>query len=203
MVIHRVLDEVFRSWSNVAVLRALIDTASGFTGNEAARLSGMHPRSALKALTILEELGIVHRQRGGRDHLFTLNRENYLVQNAILPLYRIEQKFKEVLLKEITLKLKNHVLSIVMFGSTARKEENPRSDLDICLIVKTPGEKNTVREVLNSIVNSLNKKYGIKVAPVFFTLDEIRKKKKSLLVKDIINEGEVIFGKNPKVFLNG
>ena len=53
-------------------LRALIDTNSGFTGNEVARVSGMNPRSAFKALTSLENLGIVNRQIGGRDHIFTL-----------------------------------------------------------------------------------------------------------------------------------
>lgn len=41
MIIYRAFDEVFRSWSHVAVIRALIDTANGFTGNETARVSGM------------------------------------------------------------------------------------------------------------------------------------------------------------------
>ncbi|MGA2623864.1 MAG: helix-turn-helix domain-containing protein [Bacteroidota bacterium] len=86
MIMHRVLDEVLRSWSHVAVLRALMDTSTGFTGNEVARVSGMQPRSALKALSSLEELGIVRRQRGGRDHLFTLNREHFLVREALLPI---------------------------------------------------------------------------------------------------------------------
>ena len=86
MVIHRPFDEVLRSWSHVAVLRAILDSAVGLTGNEIARVSGMQPRSALKALTSLEELGIVHRQRGGRDHLFTLNRDHFLTREGLLPL---------------------------------------------------------------------------------------------------------------------
>lgn len=64
MVFHRSLDEVFRSWTRVAVLRTLWDTATGFTGNQVARAAGMHPRSAFKALTALETLGMVQRQRG-------------------------------------------------------------------------------------------------------------------------------------------
>ena len=52
MIIYRAFDEVFRTWSNVAVIRALLDTNTGFTGNEVARAASMHPNSALKALKI-------------------------------------------------------------------------------------------------------------------------------------------------------
>ena len=93
MIIYRAFDEVFRTWSNVAVIRALLDTNTGFTGNEVARAASMHPNSALKALTLLEGLGIVNRQIGGRDHIFSLNREYFLVQEAILKVFGIESSF--------------------------------------------------------------------------------------------------------------
>ena len=131
MVINRTLDELFRTWSNIAVVRALLDTNIGFTGNEVARVSGMHPRSAFKALTLLEGLGIVNRQRGGRDHMFSLNREHYLVQEALLKVFQAESKFPEEIKNTLAVILKKRVYSAVIFGSAARKEENILSDLDI------------------------------------------------------------------------
>src|SRR3990172_5905808 len=121
MIIHHVMDEVFRSWSRVAVLRVLLDTTAGFTGNQVARVSGMQPRSALKALSSLEELGIVRRQRGGRDHLFTLNREHFLVNDALLDLYHSERQFPEVITTTLSAMLQGKVVSAVLFGSVAKR----------------------------------------------------------------------------------
>ena len=91
MLFHRSLNEVFRSWTHVAVLRVLRDTTVGFTGNQVAREARMHPRSAFKALTALEMLGMIRRQRGGRDHLFTLNRDHILLVEGVLPLLDMER----------------------------------------------------------------------------------------------------------------
>ncbi|MBI4428979.1 MAG: nucleotidyltransferase domain-containing protein [Ignavibacteriales bacterium] len=198
MVIHHVLDEVFRSWSSVAVLRVLLHTTTGFTGNEVARASGMHPRSAIKALSLLEELGIVRRQRGGRDHLFTLNREHFLVNHALLDLYNSERQFPEVLMTTLSTVLKGSVLSAVLFGSVAKNEETPRSDLDICCIVKSEKQKDGVRQILDAEAPNLYKKFGVKLAPVVFTLDEVRRNARKPLMRDISRSGKVITGKDLK-----
>ncbi|MCH7722545.1 MAG: nucleotidyltransferase domain-containing protein [Bacteroidetes bacterium] len=203
MVIHRVFNEVFRTRSNVAVIRALLDTNTGFTGNEVARVSGMHPRSAFKALTLLEGLGIVNRQRGGRDHIFSLNREHFLVQEAILKIFQVESKFPAEVINTLASILKKQVYSAVIFGSAARREENILSDLDICCIVNSVRERLFVSDTLNKKSQILYNKFGINLAPIFFTKSEFIRKRKSQLVKSIANEGIIITGKNPKGLLNG
>ena len=201
MIIYRVLDEVFRSWSHVAVLRALLDTTNGCTGSEVARLSGMHPRSALKALTSLEQLGMVNRQRGGRDHIFTLNRNHVLVHEIVEHVYRSEQEFAKHIINTLAQRLKRSVLSAVIFGSVAKRVETPFSDFDLCCIVKTESQKETVRELLSSEAQNFYRTFGIKVAPVFFTLDELKKKAGTPLVRDILDHGKLVVGKNMKVLL--
>lgn len=203
MLIHRTFDEVFRTRSNVAVMRALIDTNTGFTGNEVARVSGIHPRSAFKALTLLENLCIVKRQIGGRDHIFTLNRKNFFVQEVILPLFRKEQLFRDEVFKSLAKILKGKVVSATVFGSTARKEEKPGSDLDICCIVEKRTDVEKVRSLLNNSSQNLYEKYGIKISPVLFTVSEFNKKKNTQLVRDIIREGKEITGSLKKVIANG
>lgn len=203
MIIYRVFDEVFRSWSHVAVLRALLDTTNGYTGNEAARLSGMHPRSALKALTSLEQLGMVNRQRGGRDHIFTLNRNHILVSDVVEHIYRVEQEFAGRIIHTLASKLKRHVLSAVIFGSVAKRLETPFSDFDLCCIVKTESKKSITRELLNSDAQKLYKTFGVKIAPLLFTLDEVKKKIKTPLMQDVMNHGKLVVGKNVKDLMRG
>jgi predicted nucleotidyltransferase len=204
MIVNRVFDELFRTWSNVAVLRALQDTASGFTGNEVARESGMDPKAALNALTRLEELGIVRRQRGGRDHIFTLNRNHYLVERAIIPIFSAEHKFLDEIYSLIAKSVKGQALSIVLFGSVARREDTPQSDLDICCIVKNKTQQEKLQMKLDEISSTLHNRFGVKIGPVYFTLDEFRKKesKQNPLIRQILDQGKVIIGKNPKVLLN-
>lgn len=203
MVIYRSFDEVFRSWSHVAVLRTLVDTSTGRTGNQVARMSGMQPRSALKALSTLEDLGIVVRQRGGRDHLFTLNREHFLVKNGVSQLYQFEKRFEEEAYSVLSKLLKTKTVSAVVFGSTARHEETSLSDLDICCIVKGEKGKEGVRSLLNGESARLYREFGIRLAPVFFTIAEAKSGKDTPLVKRIAREGKLLTGRKLEYVIGG
>ena len=203
MIIHRPFDEVLRSWSHVAVLRTLLDSNVGISGSEVARGAGMHPRSALKALSSLEALGIVHRQRGGRDHLFTLNREHFLVSEGLFPLYRAEIAFLSSIEESLSVALDKKVLTALLFGSTVKKEETPQSDLDLLCIAKSENRIDLVRQILASEASVLYKRFGIKLAPVFLTLEEFKKKARSQFVKGILKEGRVIVGRSPQGLLHG
>ncbi len=197
MVINRVFDEVLRTWSNVAVLRALINSNKGFSGNEVARLSGMQPRSAFKALTLLEKLGLINRQIGGRDHIFRINNNHYLIQNVFKQLYVTEYNFYESLVSELASIVKNDVKSALIFGSVARREENVDSDLDLFLLVNSLRCADSLREKINHESISLNEKYGIKLSVIIFTMKEFKQKLKSKLIKKILDEGILISGKHP------
>lgn len=203
MIIYRCLDEVFRTWSNVAVMRALIDTNTGFTGNEVARVSGMHPRSAIIALTSLENLGLVNRQRGGRDHIFTLNREHFLFEEVIEKAFNAESRLFNEIIKQLEYILKKRVYSAVIFGSTARKEETPQSDMDICCIVNSPLDIIFVGDTLNKESETLFKKYGIKLAPVLFLKTSFMKKRRTKVIREIIDDGILITGKHPRDLIGG
>jgi MYXO-CTERM domain-containing protein len=50
----------------------------------------MTPGSVFLALAILGTLGLVRRQRGGREHQFTLNRSNQVVEHDVIPLLQSE-----------------------------------------------------------------------------------------------------------------
>jgi predicted nucleotidyltransferase len=203
MILHHVLGEVFRSRSHVAVLRALLDTDIGFTGNHVARLTGMHPLTALKVLSSLEELGIVRRQRGGRDHIFTLNRNHFLVEHAVLPIFEAEKQLPGVVQTALSACLTGHVRCAVIFGSVARAEENARSDLDVCCIVKNKQEQEEVREKLQREASSLAVRFGVNLAPLIFTISEFRSQSKTQAVKEILRDAKLIAGKMPEIFLHG
>ena len=203
MIIHRPYDEVLRSWSHVAVLRALLDSNSGLSGNQVARMSGMQPRSALKALSSLEELGIVRRQRGGRDHLFTLNRSHHLVSEGLLPLYSAETSFLRDLEQSLSSILTKRVMCAVMYGSVVRRQETAQSDLDLFCLVRSEKDKEALRQSLVKAAPSLHSRFAVKLAPLFFTLAELKKNLKSPFVKQLLKEGRALVGQLPREIARG
>jgi len=203
MIVHRPYDEVLRSWSHVAVLRALLDSNSGLSGNQVARMSGMQPRSALKALSSLEELGIVRRQRGGRDHLFTLNRSHHLVSEGLLPLYSAETSFLRDLEQSLSSILTKRVMCAVIYGSVVRRQETAQSDLDLFCLVRSEKDKEALRQSLMKAAPSLHSRFAVKLAPLFFTLAELKKNLKSPFVKQLLKEGRALVGQLPREIARG
>ncbi len=203
MILHRPLDSVLRSWVHVAAMRALLDTVSGKSGSQVARECGTHPLTALKALTSLEELGLVRRQRGGRDHLFTLRRDNVLVRDAVIPLLEVERAFEPQVFAAIAAAIPASALSVTVFGSTARRESTAQSDLDLCCIVRSATDIDIVRNTLNDAASALYERYHVKISPVILTRSELARRARTPLVRAIVQEGRIVAGKPISTLMNG
>jgi predicted nucleotidyltransferase len=198
MIFHRVLDQVFSTWSHIAVLRVLQDIARGLTGREIARLSSMSHRACLKALTDLEDLHLIVRQRGGRDHLFVPNWSHVLNSEAILPLLQVEREFPGRLEEYVKARLRRRAVSVILYGSVARHQETAGSDLDLCILVRTISEKKPVQERIHSFAPELQEQFGARVSPVIYTIAEFVRglNSKKAPMYSIAMEGKVISGKS-------
>jgi predicted nucleotidyltransferase len=205
MVVNRVLDEVFSKWSHLAVLRVLQDSGVGMSGREIARMSGLSPKQSLIALSCLEELGVVKRQRGGRDHLFTINFNQILVKEGVLPLLKLERDYLNRLLTDIKKQLSRHTVSIILFGSAARNEETISSDLDICIVTSSAIQRKKSEDIINSSASHLYDLYGVKLSPIYFSAAEFKKKglNDKPPVNEIVKEGRAFSGKSIRGLLYG
>ncbi|HEX2867566.1 MAG TPA: nucleotidyltransferase domain-containing protein [Ignavibacteriales bacterium] len=205
MILNKPLDELFSTWSDIAVMRVLKSYSTGLTGREIARLSKMTPRSAIRALSGLEELGVITRIRGGRDHLFSLNREHFLVKEIVLPVLENEEKFRDAVYLEIRQSLKDRCNSVYVFGSVPRKEEKVESDLDLCVIYDSEEQREGVEEAFEELRSELFIKYGVNASPFYISASEFSEKAKDKKqpVKDIVKEGEMVFGNSIGSLVNG
>lgn len=153
----------------------------------------------------MENLSIVKRQRGGRDHLFTLNRGHIIVKEIILNLLSFEDKLLNILLQDIKKKFSKYCISIFLFGSVARKEETIESDLDICFIINSMKSKEPLRDIISQKRSYYKAKYGVNLAPFYLSEKEfiLRVKHSKPPVPDIIKESKLIYGKSWEIILNG
>jgi predicted nucleotidyltransferase len=196
MIFHKIFDTVFSTWSHIAILRTLQYSNVGRSGREIARQSGMNHRSCLRALTVLEELSIVTRQRGGRDHLFALNPHHKIVSEGILPLLSLEQKFFEEFTAEVGKIFNRNADVIILYGSVARKEETARSDVDLCFVLKEGSGQAKIQNLLQDHAREFHKKYGASISPLCFTTKEFekRRRRKERTVQAILQEGIILKG---------
>lgn len=203
MIVHNIFDHIFNTQGNIAVLRILNERIEGISGREVARLANISVRTAQMALSRLESLGLVKRNIGGRDHLFILNRNNYFSDMIISEIFKVENNFRNEIISSIRNKLGKYCVSIILFGSTARREEEINSDFDVCIIYRK--DKKEIDSIVSSLRDELWKRYSIHFAPFYITDSEF-KKRASLSkepVNGIIKDGILIAGKSIKELLRG
>lgn len=184
------LNWVFSAPSHIAVLRALRDSQEGMSGRAVAREAGINHQACALALRRLESLGVVRRQGSGRTQLVRLNFDNLLVKEVLLALVRKERDFWTGAREEIARRFKPSTLSATLFGSAARRETQPGSDVDLLLSVK-PTRKAEVMEQARHFSQQFKGKYGIRLSPIVLTIKEVKERirKSDPLLKNILRDG--------------
>ncbi len=148
--IRQPLTAIFGSAGNVRVLRTLVGDRSLQSAPQLARLAGLSPQGVRLILDTLAQQQLVGVHGSGRAQLYALN-ESHPLASALVALFREEQQRWERLLSTIRETLAKHggaVRAAWLYGSVARAEDTPRSDLDIALLVSSSKVADQVREDL-------------------------------------------------------
>ncbi len=168
------LDHLLGTRTKVRLLRALVPLDRPVSGREAARLAGVS-RIALRALEELESAGILNQGEATGQHLFTFNRRHRLAP-VIEQLFDAERRFTSTIFERLTeaLEAAQSVQSAMVFGSSARGEAGPGSDLDILVIVQGQEAREGVHSALVDLTPGLSTEFGVRLSPVVLTLEQFR-----------------------------
>jgi len=193
------LDELFKSSSHIAVLRALQHSKEGMSGRAVARATGINHQTSVNAVRNMESIGLIDRQGSGQSQLIRLNRESHIVTKLLLPLLTKEREMEEKILENIRKLLRGdlgriarpYALSGTIFGSFARRENRAGSDLDFLVVVENNKAKDSLIQQSEGYQITLKKKFGIRLAQITLTLQEAKKRLREddPLIKNILCEG--------------
>ena len=191
------LDKILASKSKIKIIRHLINYGKEVSLREFSREVGMAAPNMLKTLRGLENDNIVVSRRFGSSIVFSLNKGHFLVNKIIIPLFKEEARAKMELGRKIISHIKFPYESIILFGSIARGEENPKSDIDIAFIIKDAGKADKIEKKILDINPALNAYFGNSISPVVIKKSDFIKKLKKgdHFISAIAREGEVIGGK--------
>lgn len=188
--IEHPLSWIFSHASSVAVLRALKDSKEGMSGRAVAREAGINHQTCAVALIRLEALGVLSRRGSGKTQLISLNTANSLVRDMLLPLFRGERELAAHIRADIRDGIAKRALCATIFGSAARRESKPGSDVDL-LLITAPQTKTILTAAADEFSRAFTLRYGIRLSPIILTVREAesRAEKSDPLLKNIMRDG--------------
>lgn len=141
----------------------------------------------------------------GSSYLYSLSKDNWAVSHLLIPLFTNEQHLPLLFFQSLTKKISPYIISIILYGSIARKEEKSESDIDLLIIVPDYRSIAKVEHEIKEIVPETVKYFGNQTSPVIITKKDFiaRRQKKDPFIQKIITEGKVIAGKSiSEMFFN-
>jgi len=144
------LTSILGSAGSVRVLRALVKDRAPQSAPQLAGVAGLTPQGVRLVLDTLarQQLVIVHGS--GRTQLYALN-PSHPLSGTLVALFQEEQRRWDALLesiREVLAKRGPAVSAAWLYGSVARGEDSPASDLDIAILVRSRAVADQVREDL-------------------------------------------------------
>ena len=149
------LTRLFGSPGNVPVLRVLADGLAS-SAPQIASAAGLTPQGARLVLDVLAAQRIVVAKGSARTRLFELA-SLHPFRHPLLHLFKAESAAWEDLVARLREQLKQRagVRAAWLYGSVARSEDTPASDIDVALLVSSPDVSDKVREDLMPIEDEL------------------------------------------------
>lgn len=194
MILHDYLEQVLGNKGSIGVLRALVGhKGKVFTIRLLAEDAGISHTEAASTVNDLENLGIVQVQPVGKAHQVSLNKKSYVLNKIVEQIFKAEQHS----LQEVIMILKKNlnskkIISAVIFGSVARREEKEDSDIDLLII---SNDYDQAIESVSRIAEEISLMFHTKVSHVIFSEKQLRSKKNSDLIRSIIKDHVLITGK--------
>lgn len=192
---HETIEDILGNKAKIRVLRLLFRTRGMFSGREIARLIGYSPTHTISNLRELEADGLIVRQRAGNADLYQLNDRNSAVQGVLEPIFEWESNLFRELAKMFVERLGDKLISIRLFGSVARGEEDSDSDVDLLLTVDDGLDMDKLEEEVIDVSLDAGQRFGCPVSSIQVTKSEFQKKIKTKrgFWKDIPKESKVIY----------
>lgn len=184
------IDSIFDRVTKVRLLRRLlIAPERRWTGRELAKAAGVSSAQAARDLHDFSDAGIVLYEVHGRSFVWRLNADNALYP-ALRQLFLQEAGLRDELLRELSMQLRSSAIRKArLFGSIARGDERPDSDVDVFIEVKNSSGRREIEEVLQKARDRIWKRFGNPLAPLVYTSSRAKQARNPGLMAGIAEDG--------------
>lgn len=178
------LDDIFSTGSHVRVLRALCNLRPkglSVSGREIARRAGVSNPTAQSVLSSLSDQGLLLITRSLRVTFYRFN-PNHVLAPVIAELFAHEETLLQRLRHDLgkALPRLSDVEGAYIFGSAARGEMRPDSDIDVAVTLKRGAQLPDEQDA----IDALSRRYGSRI-----NLIELRPRRSRNLLPIVMREG--------------
>jgi len=182
---------------------------------ELAKLAKVSTWVVSKEFSKLVKEGMVQQKSEGREKFFKLNLTNPRTRK-LCELFEIERRekfYKENrrlawVLEDFTKRVSDfapEAQSIILFGSAARGQATPRSDIDILVLVPNyeEGQFKKLMDSVDRLAGEVSGRHPAKLAPVVMMAKDFEQsiKDKKRFAADVLKDGIVLFGQERYYYL--
>jgi len=199
MRIYQPLNKILNQETKIKIIRFLFSTQAEWSGRQIAKEVKVSPATCHKALRELYSEKVLLLRSVGVTHLYQLNQENYVVKRILSELFwkekMVQQDLNRTIINGIRTKLNDKVISIILFGSMAKRKEKPVSDIDLMVIVNQANDKREIEKLIDSINSKIIRTFSSRIEPYILTITELKKRSKLPVIKEINRTGRLLWGK--------
>jgi len=176
MKVHDALDGVLRGRGSLALLRIFCKyPGTSFTGRELAKLAHLSVSHVQSSLENLEVQGLVEKGRAGNSLMWKARPSNLLFQ----PLQRLlseERELPELLIDRLRGGLRRaRFIRATLFGSVARGEESPESDVDLLLELASATDRPALEPIMLRLGDQVRDEFGLNLSPTYLSPIELKR----------------------------
>jgi predicted nucleotidyltransferase len=175
MRFHHIAETLLTSPARIAVLKTLLKSPGReWTGREMARASSVSAPQAMDALYRLYDEAVVRQRRAGRVSLWALEEHHFLAEK-LRPLMDVDNASTRELTAALEVALKGSgALEAILFGSVARGDEDPNSDVDILVVF--PGKRRAAAwtSTLRDLESQILSRFGNPVQALVYTAQQAK-----------------------------
>lgn len=193
------IETVLGSRGKIAVLRTLRGVSVPLTAARVAAASGISKPAAATILAEFTAMGLVASSLAGRSWVYWLVRANVYVETIVDPIFRAEEEVVERLPDELRTVFQHVAESVVLFGSYARGDQDPQSDIDVLLVAANPSSKPILERVADDHAAEFRSRYGASLSPIIYDAGEAAalRKRSPALADSLERDGVVVHGSSP------
>lgn len=170
------LEEAIGSRLKIRVLKTLIESTRPLTGIKIAQAAGYSHTQTYKALDDLEALGIITKDYAGASNLYSINRGNYIVKYIVTPSIEAERKMLEEFASRFYERIGEDLLSLTLYGSVARGDDDCGSDIDLILVTRDAADVEALEDVAAEVSLETALEFGGPVSAFVVSETEYRRR---------------------------
>jgi predicted nucleotidyltransferase len=188
MEFHTLQLDILSSKTKLKIINFLINYDHNMSEREISSILNVSHMSVNRIMKELENLNFAHFVSVGNAHLWKVNKKSYAYKSFrkfIEAISKIEDPLEDLKQTILTHLPQDLIERIVLFGSVAKGQEKPNSDIDLFILVSTQQHKVKLESIFEQLSILCLDKYGNPLSPYVLTKKEWTEKKNIKILKEI------------------